>query len=158
MKQSVLLQMSRGRALILALLLLGMLLAAIVGSHREYRRAASRGDTTAGYRVAFTILIGLAVVLPPLVFLTAPMGTRVSLTPTEIIVGRQRANWSDISHVTWRGERAGNVLMLHRGREPSLAVKAYLYAGGEERIVALLKNYLPVDILASVEAEMRDSE
>jgi hypothetical protein len=159
MQRSVLLQPRRRFALIGPLVLVGMLLLASAGEYKEFRRAENRGVVAApGYEISFIILITLSIVAPILAFIAIRRTNRVSLSPADVEIGQRRAAWSDIHEVTWEGGRGGNVLVLHPIKGQPLKVPASMYEGGEEGVLMLLKNYLPAQVLAAAEAELRASD
>ena len=158
-QDSLLLQPRRRFALMGALVLLGVVLLALASSRTQLRREAALGLVTReAYNLSFTILIVMGAVVPVLAFFTVRRINRVWLSPTEIVVGRQRAAWSAISHVSWQGGRGGNTLLLHREKGEPLKVPASMYPGGEERTLLLMKKYLPAELLLHAEAEMRESD
>jgi hypothetical protein len=159
MQESVLLEPRRRVAFGGSLLLLGMILLAIASEYKEFRRADVRGEVVgAHYRVSFVVLSTLAVAVPILAFFATRRPNRVWLSPTDIVIGRTRAAWSDIDSVNWDGRRGGNSLVFHRAKGPPLRLIASMYEGGEEQVLTLLKQYLPAQMLTKVESELRDVE
>ncbi len=143
MERSVLLQPSKGTALLGGLTIFAALAIPLVATYSEYQREeALRLGAGGGYRAAIALLILLIAVAPILAFVGVLRTTGVCLSPTEIAVGRRRIAWKDISEATWEGRNGIYWLVLHSTDGKTVKLQPSGYEDDRERVLALMQEYM----------------
>jgi hypothetical protein len=143
-QRTVVLQPSRSTAILGSLVLLAALLVGLVAVYKNYGISSAQGvGAGSGYAIAFALLIVLAIVVPILTYIALRRDGIMTLSPTEIMIGRRRVAWSDVSDITWDSWKGASWLVLRLKKGSPLKIQPMLYDGGAEQVLVLLRQYVP---------------